>query len=341
MLACIGAAMLLIVLPRTSYAQSHVDLQLDAPSGCPSQAAILSAVNRLVQSSPKVTLNAKARLAPEGDHWTLELAFDQGQRRVVGDTCVAVAEALVVILALAVDPNAQLNVATFRELELSTDGSPANSNAQVPTTAPAVANSTNLPGPNPRAHRDPGGGWTTSDPEDSATNQQKYPTRFGLSVMMLTDSGTLPSLSLGPSMIGRYGSHRYWGEVSVNWLLPRWARSTQDLNKGGNISWFSGQFAGCWVPRVSLPLGGCLGAELGDLIGKGDGIATRRTAFALWLAATANVVLRAELRRDFGFEARLGLAVPALRPEFGLQGYGAFFQPDWVSLRANLGISWR
>jgi hypothetical protein len=95
------------------------------------------------------------------------------------------------------------------------------------------------------------------------------------------------------------------------------------------------------MPEVALPIGGCLGAELGDLIGKGDGVDHSQTAFALWLAATATAVLRAELRPALALEARLGLAVPALRPEFGLEGYGWFFRPDWVSLRASLGFSWR
>lgn len=289
-----------------------------------------------MQNASQAPLKARAKLSGERDNWTLDIALGQGQRRVTGDSCVSVAEALVVILALAVNPTAKLNVATFPELENQAHETPGDANAQSSAALPRVDENAPSRVHYPRAA--PKSAEFESD--DSVPNQQEGPARFGLSLLTLADTGTLPSWSLGPSLFARYGKRSYWGELSLDWLMPRWAPLTQGSAKGGNVSWFAGQFAACWMTQARLRLGGCLGAEMGDLVGKGDGVAYSKTALALWLAAAVNAVARVELRRDFAFEARLGLAVPALRPEFGLEGYGGFFRPDMVSLRAALGFSW-
>ncbi len=337
-----AVAMLILCLPKQARAQSAIELQLEAPSGCPGRAAILSAVGRLVQKPPREPLNARARFARQGEDWVVELAFDQGQRRVTGDTCVAVAEALVVILALAVDPSAKLNVATFTEFEHPKD-EPPNNAAALGTQPPLTLQGAIAPAPVVYPTGSPGAAAPATHRDDSVPNQPEGPARLGLSVSMLAEKGALPSGSLGPSLFFRYGKRRAWGELSILWLLPRWASvdPTINPNKGGNISLLAGQMAGCFAPLSAPVLGGCLGAELGDLIGKGAGVDHPQTAYALWPAVTANAVLRTEIRSALGLEARLGLAVPALRPEFGLAGYRGFFSPNWGSLRASLGFSWR
>jgi hypothetical protein len=333
-----AAVVLILGLPCNLHAEPALELQLDAPVGCPGQLAILAAASRLAQKPPEAPLNARAKFTEEAGHWVLDVSLEQGQRRVTGDTCVAVAEALVVILALAVDPTAKLSVATFPELER-----PA---VEPPTIAPVPRSELRLQGP-----------WTANPPTQvaysglaqdrmpqkaqsggSVPSQPNEPARFGLSLSMLAETGALPSWSLGPSIAVRYGTRGTWGEVSINRLAPRWAPSTQDATKGGNISWSAAEVSGCFAP---LYLGGCLGAELGELVGTGRNVSHSQTAIALWPAVSATAVMHTQLRAELALEARLGFAIPALRPEFGLHGYGGFFHSDWVSLRAYLGFLWR
>jgi hypothetical protein len=107
------------------------------------------------------------------------------------------------------------------------------------------------------------------------------------------------------------------------------------------MGWFATQLAACRAPGDTWPVAGCLGAEVGDLFGYGVNTAHSNVGYALWAAVTAGAVYRGQLRLDFGLEVRLGLAVPALRPDFGIQGYGKIFRPDAASGRFLVGLWWR
>jgi hypothetical protein len=327
--AAIFASLSSIMLPAQSHAASPVDLQLEAPLGCPNRAAILSALDRLVQRAPAAPLRVSARFLPDQGRWVLYASIGNGQRVVAGDSCVAVAEALVVIVALAIDPNAKVTVGTFPELEHSAatpSGSSTASTRPVVVAYPGLISAA----PQPMTNHD-----------HSLLNQSEGPARIGLSFLMMTEVGTMPQWSLGPSLFVRYGRRNVWGELSATGLYPRWVATAQDPNKGGHLGWFAGQLGGCWMPGRDVPIGGCAGAELGDLIGRGSNVALVKTAHALWVAPVVSAVFRAKLHPAWALEGRLGLAVPALRPDFGLEGYGRLFSPSLVSLRVSVGFAWR
>ena len=317
-------------------ASPWVELQLDAPLGCPNRAAIEAAVNRLVQRAPQAPLRVSARFAPDGNRWVLFAVFENGQRVIPGDSCLAVAEALVVILALAIDPTASQRSTDFSDLQRRSAPNAPAPNGTTPVAAPPA-------GPAPSAKRATDQRWDmpTPDLHDSVPQRQKQQTRLGMSFLMLAETGALPTSSYGPALFARYGTPSYWGEFSVSGLLPRFKGTTRDRTKGGYIGWFAGQLAGCAAPVQALPLAGCLGAELGEMVGRGENTGHNTWAYALWYAASASAVFRTELHRDLGLELRLGAAVPFAHPPFGLQGYGTVFAPEWVSLRAMVGFSWR
>ncbi len=119
----------MFLLCASVKASPWVELQLDAPPQCPRREAIESAVARLVPRPPAVPLHVTARFAPDGERWVLYLAFESGQRVVAGDTCMAVAQTLVIMLALAIDPTAALGSSALEDLVRSTQGVPAPQNA--------------------------------------------------------------------------------------------------------------------------------------------------------------------------------------------------------------------
>jgi hypothetical protein len=327
-------------------ASGLVELQLESPPECPTRVAVESALVRLVQHAPSIPLRVSARFAPDGNRWVLFAVFENGQRVIPGDSCLAVAEALVVILALAIDPTVTVQSAQFPELQRGNapnapnDPSVPAPQGQAPATAPPPAN--RLP-PVPLAKDAAEQRPSVSAPDLHGSVPQRpiQESRFGMSVLLMAESGSLPALSLGPALLGRYGTRALWGEISASALYPRFKAAPTDDTKGGRIGWFAGQLAGCAAPVESLPLAGCLGAELGDVFGYGVGTSYRQVAFALWYAAAVSAVFRTELRRDLGMELRLSAAVPFTHPAFGLDGYGQVFHPDQVSLRALAGISWR
>jgi hypothetical protein len=325
-----------LLLSAIAGAAPVVDLQLEAPAGCPTHATITTAIERLVQHPPAAPVRVAAKLVETAESWELRASLEGGERTVRGDSCMAVAEALVVIVALAVDPAGTLNVDVFQDLERA-DVSPDTS---VPASevAPAL-----VPSSPPSAAASPGGSSAAwREPRaDSVPDLPKDPPQLGLSLLMLAETGLLPDGSLGLTVSARYGERMLWGEFSASGLVPRFAPTQQDQTKGGNIGWFSGQLAGCTMPISRLRLGGCIGAEFGDLVGRGEHIAHPHTVHALVPALTATLVGRAKVHGDFGLEARLGIAVPVLRPALGLDGYGSVFEPAWRSIRGSLGFSWR
>lgn len=133
----LGVATLL--LSAMAGAAPVVDLQLEAPAGCPTHATITTAIERLVQHPPIAPVRVAAKLVETAGSWELRASLEGGERAVQGDSCVAVAEALVVIVALAVDPAGKLNVDVFQDLEradVSPDTSPPASEV-APTLVPS------------------------------------------------------------------------------------------------------------------------------------------------------------------------------------------------------------
>jgi hypothetical protein len=317
-----------------------VKLQLVAPSECPGREAIESTLARWVRRPPAVPLPVNARFVPEGGRWVLYMTFESGQRVVAGDSCSALAEALVALIALAIDPTATPDLPASSGV-----GAAKDENAPGPDASPQ-------PGSAPPAvmpvtsGTSATSGWRVYESASGTLGSvpqrhQENVHRWGLSLLMLTEVGSLPTWSLGPTLVGRYGSPMGWAELSASVLEPRFAAVDDAPTEGGRIGWFAAQLAFCRTPGETWPVAGCLGVESGDLFGYGVNTAQSNVGYALWAAATAGAVYRGQLRRDFGLELRFGMAVPALRPDFGVQGYGRIFQPGAVSLRFSVGFSWR
>jgi hypothetical protein len=78
--------------------------------------------------------------------------------------------------------------------------------------------------------------------------------------------------------------------------------------------------------------------EGGRLTGVGFGADTPSTGHALWLAPFTRASLRLPLAEHTAFEASLALAVPLVRPNFGIDGVGLLHTPEAVSGRISLGV---
>lgn len=322
-----------------------VQLQLEAPAQCPSRDAVEATLARLVTRPPAEPLRVAAQMMRDGDHWVLYVALESGQRVIAGDSCVAVAEALVVLVARVIEPTASLGAAAFQEFERANTPAPTTQSAPASEPPPAEQNVSARDNASWRLYEDglsPSGSMPPQGRRSVVEEPHRERTaRFGMSILMLTEVGSLPSWSIGPSLVARYGSFATWGEVSLSALLPRFAATDADPNEGGRIGWFAAHVGACAGLGHDLPLAGCLGVESGDLFGYGVNAADSHIGYGFWSALTAGALYRSALRRDWGLELRLGAAVPAFRPDFGLQGYGAFFRPGPISARASVGIDWR
>ena len=320
-----------------------VELQLDAPAGCPSKDSIEQTLARLVQRPPTTPLRVNARLVPDAERWVLVAMLEGGQRVVGGDTCVAVAEALVVIVALAIDPTS-MNASALEDFE---HANAANARPTQPPTAAIVSAAPPTPPAPPIAVAPSGGGgWRVYEAQAQAHASAPpwhphEPDRLGMSVLLLGEVGSLPAASFGPSLWVRYGSPLRWGELSANGLYPRLKYENGSNSKGARFGLATLQLGGCVAPGYGWPVAGCVGAEIGDLIGRGVNTDTKVTQNTTWAAFTAGLVYRGKLRGDFGLELRLFAAVPLVRRDFDVQNSSLTFTPGTVALRGLVGASWR
>ena len=316
-----------------------VQLQLEAPAECPSKDSIERTLARLVKRPPATPLQVSARLAPDGERWVLVASLEGGQRVVGGDSCVAAAEALVVIMALAIDPASQVNASALQDFEHANAVHAQPSQPPPATVAPVAPMQSTAPNSG-------GSDWRMVDAQaktgvSAPPWQKRKPDRLGISWLWLGEWGALPKASLGTALFLRYGSRLRWGELSVSGLYPRIEYEGGSSIRGARLGMLASQLAGCAAPGYEWPVAGCLGAEFGDLIGRGTNTDRDETHHTLWAALTAAVVYRGRLRRDWGLELRLAAAVPAARPDFGVNGYGWLFTPGPVSIRGFVGVSWR
>jgi hypothetical protein len=162
---------------------------------------------------------------------------------------------------------------------------------------------------------------------------------LGGSLFALLDSGLLPGVGVGAVGSVRVNAGRVSGEFSGRFLLPRSTNIEGDPNRGGTFNWVGAGLEACL--RVLPPLHTCFGAEVGGLTGEGIGVDTPFTRTATMVDLTGGAVGRVDIGSDFALEARLGVAVPMDRPQFGLEGFGDLHQPDSVSLRAGFGVAFR
>ncbi|MDB5216346.1 MAG: putative secreted protein [Myxococcaceae bacterium] len=99
-----AAVILCLAAPATARA---ADLEWVAPSGCSSRESVLDAVTRALGSSSTAdvgAIRARAVVESSGRGWRVQLSTANGERTLAADTCEQLAEAVALILALAVEP---------------------------------------------------------------------------------------------------------------------------------------------------------------------------------------------------------------------------------------------
>lgn len=327
-----------------------VELEWDVLPGCPTREAVLGRVAALVRSVPPVPVRAAASVSEADGAFTLELAIDGGLRHVTGGTCSEVAEALVVILALAIDPAASVGDSESVDAQVpATDDDRQEPNAREPNTIiapPPIRARVELrrgkpPASNPGDHPALAGSASpraTGAPAHEWTRSTRF--RIGAQFHALGEYGALPGPSAGISSAFRVAIPPGVLEFGGSYLLARSAHVPSVPSKGGDLSWGTGRVAGCLELTAGSGLHGCVGFEVGAIRGRGFGVQDERTAYALWTAPAVAVAYRYPRGQRFAAELRLECARPLNRPEFGIEPWGGLFRPRELSGRLYVGVGW-
>ena len=257
-------------------AAGPVRLDVTSSAGCPDPATFEALVRArtprsVLVRSGLVTRSIEAHLQagpPPSGSMTLRRGEGiEGTRTVTAGTCSDAAEALALVVTLAIDPAALA--------------------APAPAPAPS-APSTSVP-PARAPHPAPVGSVATPTAERPGARPGRLPHSLWLGADVVLTTG-LPGESLvGVSPgVGWRGTSTSVVSPSVHLGLLHAASDTLSPSMGAaSFAWTVGQADGCIVswPRGPARLIGCARAEAGVLHGAGTSVASPQTSDRAWVAA--------------------------------------------------------
>lgn len=320
-----------------------VELDWQAPRGCPDAAHVEATIARLVGqpiasggAGTEVT-RARAVVRAEAAGFVVELDTRHGaaaeHRTLTAPRCEALADATALIVAVALRPLEAAASSTTRAPEPTTDPAPS-----VVPLPPSVAP--------PRRRSPPAAAAPEPRAFPAAPPEPTRPRAIGgaLAVAAGPGLGALPGVAAQLTAVLALRGPRWRVEAGGAYWFPRTAGAP-----GGpsvEIALGSGSVRGCYVlarSRLELPV--CGGAELGVMRGRGQGAGVvSKTSRSLWAAASAGPGLTWRL----GSWAALRLSVDAIvalwQPAFDLRIAGErveLHRAAPVGGRAALGIELR
>jgi hypothetical protein len=291
---------------RTSAARAEA-LTWIAPPACPDVETLRVALLRAAEDE-RAGDGVCVDVTQNGQAWHARIDMPTGVRELEGESCQALADAVIVILTLASDERR---------------AAPPPSASAPSAAAPVASTLTDAPprGPAP-------------------TSVRALPARSGvmLGVALFAEVGLLPAPSAGPRLSLAFSDGHWAIEFAAAALLPRHAALGGGAAPNGDIHWLGGQALVCRFARGLLRL--CAGGEAGELVGEGSGVNRPTTARGPWVAFAGQTALRLPLGESLSWEAGAGIAWALMRPQFGFDDVGVLHQAGQASGRLWLGLGW-
>lgn len=309
---------------------TELALSWQAPSGCPDATSARRAITELAPEA-QAAFPIHVRIHTSNGAWLAEVTTVDGARTVQGASCVEVASAAEAIVALALAPPP--STAHFAEAPASLP--------ETPTSPPETPETLKPPAMQPVQSPRPAESRQQDEAFSLAANEHRRPPAWGAALRLVSDVGVLPALSLGGAAALRMRAGRAFAELGVAALWPRDVQLTSAPARGGRIGFASAGLRGCLGPSATWAIFGCLGLDVGRLTGRGTGVEHATPVQALWLAPTGALGVELWRSGELRLDAELGLAVPLLRPQLGLDAVDPAYRPAAVTGRAAAGIGWR
>jgi hypothetical protein len=284
-----------------------VSFSWTAPSGCPTEAELSAQIRSAIGSAAAGHDPVRASAAAEGggDRWRADVEMSVGSlssnRWVEGETCRAVADAVVVIVALAVGPAAD----------------------RPPVTA--------LPSPTVRPAAPP--------PLVEAPSLARATRAWMVGASLVLDGGTIPSVGCGAELFAAWAPSRLDLELVGSFLAPEQATVTGYPAQGAHVWLAEGRGRACYdVLGGALGIEPCLGGGGQVLVGDGFGSSSPRNATDL--IGVASFGGRVVARVSPHVALRLGgeAVVPFTRPTFVIDNAGSVYRSSSAAGRGTIGV---
>lgn len=299
---------------------AKVVVEWDEQASCPRE-PFDRALERLLSSSASdAQLSARVEVRAEGGGHRLTLTLGEGaERRFEAPRCETVLQAAAFALAFAVDPTVSSDA--FEENEGELPPEPPSAESPAPPRLPTRA----IPAsPEEPRWAPPRSVWAT------------------LRISGGVDGGALPSAS-GLLRLS-VGVARRWFRADAlgqyRFETTKGSDATEDV--GGRFSLWAVGLRGCGVPgwkMLEFPL--CVGAEAGEVIGRGFGFPDASTERLPWVAVVPGAALSWFPIGRVGVVALVELPIVVLTHTFVIDGLGPVHELGRVSARGLLGLELR
>lgn len=314
--------------------EPYASFSWKAPSECPTEANLVPSLLAAVRRGPvKERVTATAVVDGQGDRWRAELTMSAGTwtstRAVDGDTCRGVADAVLLIVALAVNPSADEASPALPAPPPPTPPTPP------PLPAPAVVTPLPVALPRPAKEVDK----ARIPPPAPANEPRRGKVHVGVSFVV--DGSTLPTVGFGAEVMGGWAFSRLNLDLATSFLAPESATLAADASQGARIESLELRGRACyallkWGVFTVAP---CAGGGVQWLIARGFG-ATQGVASATdeIAVATLGVPVLARISRHFGLHLAVEAVIPFTRPTFTIVNAGSVYQSAAVSVRTSVGV---
>jgi hypothetical protein len=340
-IAALTAALTTIVVGRAegdSGDAAPLRVVYDAPEGCPDHEAFIAQVlarsDRIVSAVEgqdarefRVAIRRHAD-GFEGDVQSTLGSAETSRRSVPGTSCASVAEALALIVALSLDPQASTgplvapaSVAQATGPAPATPGEPAERSPADATAKPASDNPT----------------------ADTGTRSGALDAAPPLAWFVLLDAalaaGVAPDPLLSPGLAAELDGGRWLLRMTLHGAL---SGSLEQPVGAARFVWLAARVDGC-APRVGdvFQLWPCASLEGGTLFASGSGTDDDRDATDAWLAPGLNGRLRWLPAPPWVVEAQVGASFPLIRQRYLLPEAEVYRVPwvaGWAGVAAGLRL---
>jgi hypothetical protein len=312
---------LVVVALFTAHHADALELSWEAPAGCPNGDSVVAEVTRLTGKADSSGLSARANVSQTPDQrWRVLINLSGsavGHRELTADTCAQLAKASALIVALAANPEAAIDLAV-EPVDLAEV-------PEIPSSAPTSGTSARKKPP-------------VSPP---TSTQGSPPVDVSLLGQLGIEGGSLPTTT----GLLRVGARVEMLPLSVVGALHVTQLShTEFANQTGtNLRAFGSQLLVCaasieWIVMAA----GCVGGRLELLTSNGYG-GIENYAEKAWLPSG---ILAVQLGLDFHEHWSLGLSselsLPTLRPRFVVENVDSvLFQPEAMGWLFAVGLDYR
>lgn len=341
-MAAVGAVGVCALATRAAADETPaVVFRWNAPASCPSSADVEARIRRRIEA-PRRSSRIDARLTEEGGEQVVVVAIDGVERTLRAPSCAAAADAVAVIVALALDANArrEVDAGTSEPAALQPDASPSDASVGA---VPDSADASLLAAPSP-----PDAAAKDDRLRDGDANGRAVPAPMdryaALALGAVVDTSTLPHVSPGIVIGGELRRSVFAGRLATTWLLPQTVRGTSgDLAYSAAIFAADLEATGCAVTSAIgwADFAGCLGVGIGVMHGASDGVSAPGSGFGPrfqgHFGARVAIPIGARLALAVG---AFGIADPARSP-FRIEGIGDIYRPPPLAFRGNAGLEWR